>query len=440
MNTKRAMKTFSVFLLLTAMVLLFQNCADQSLIPHQVITVKSSSTAASPAPIAPPVVPPVVVDPPPPVAELDCTLAYVRCVSATAGAKQEYATIQAAANIVQAGDVVQVYAGTYAGFRIARSGSSSAPIVFKAIGSVLINSPSSTGNGIHISNSNYITIEGFEISNTTDKCIGAREASATAPMRGLVIRKNRCVSSGHEGFYLSQVSSSLIEENEIFNTGVTDSYRSHGIYLANAGADNTIISGNIIHDILGSDSAGIHMNGDVSVGGDGIISGLTIENNILYNIATHNAFNMDGVQNSTIRFNLVYNTGRHILRAYGPSGGGDGAEGPKNLIIYNNTFVTGAGGNPIKLTDDAGGGNKIFNNILLSTAGMASISVENQASIQTSSNTVMPTSLNSVFVNASVNNYTPKAGGPADNAGVANFSGVTAFTGSGPFDVGALQN
>src|SRR3989304_3196929 len=99
------------------------------------------------------------------------------------------------------------------------------------------------------------------------RCIAARNASPTAPMKGITIHDVTCTNAGHEGFYLSEVSQSLIENNTISGSGANGQERGHGIYLANAGSDNTTLRGNRISGMQAADSAGIHFNGDASVEG-----------------------------------------------------------------------------------------------------------------------------------------------------------------------------
>jgi len=88
-----------------------------------------------------------------------------------------------------------------------------------------------------------------------------------------------------------------------------------------------------------------------------------------------NGLDMDGVLHSEITNNLIYNNGRHAIRAFRI----DAAQGPRALKIINNTCVVPAGyGWGIKLTEDLGG-HSIFNNILaISSGGQGSIFVENK--------------------------------------------------------------
>lgn len=293
----------------------------------------------------------------------NCGNINIRCVDDNPGPNREYPTLQAAADATRPGDTVFVFNGDYAGFQISISGSAGLPITYRGQSAdVNIISPCPTGDGIRLQNVDYVTIEGFKITGSTDKCIAARGALATAPMTHLIIRNNTCLNSAHEGIYISEVSNSLIEHNTIIGVSSGAYYRNHGIYLANAGSDNTTLRGNVISRNLGREANGIHINGDLSVGGDGIISGLIIENNIITQ-SGQNGLNMDGVQSATIQNNLIYNNARHGIRAYRM----DAAEGPKEIVIVNNTLLVpvGSSGWPFKISED-GGGHVIFNNILLS--------------------------------------------------------------------------
>lgn len=365
----------------------------------------------------------------------------VLCVDDTAGAAQEYSTIQAAVNVARAGDTVLVYDGIYSGFTISSSGTSSNPIAIKAQGSsAVINQANSSGEGITISNASYITIEGFTITGMSGYGMATHNASPTSPMQGLVIRNNTVQNSGSTNIYMSQVADSLIEGNS-----ASGSAASHGIYLANGGSDNTTIRGN---RCFNNGINGIHLNGDISVGGDGLHTGVVIENNIAYN-NTANGLDLDGIQDSTIQNNLVYGNGRNALRAFRV----DAAQGPKNLKVINNTLITpGSGGWSLKLSEDLGG-HVFFNNILLSdNSSTGSISVAHSNFVSNNNALVGRLSYNgessivnlvtwqaagydvnsftstssSLFVNPASANYQIKAGAPAIDAGRSSLSSVSA--------------
>lgn len=374
---------------------------------------------------------------------LACSSSTVHCVSATVRPEQEFSTIQAAVNVAVAGDTVLVHDGNYAGFVATRSGTATAPITIRAAGTgAVVDRPNSAGDGIRVSNASYVVVEGLTIQNIGAYGLAARGATATSPMRGIVFRDNtvRNCGSGTLGanIYASQVAHSLIEGNT--STGSTG----HGIYVANAGSDNTVVRGNLLH---GNGSNGLHLNGDESVGGDGLVSGAIIEDNIIHSNAA-NGINADGLQSSTVRNNLVYGNGRHALRAYTI----DASAGPRDLVVVNNTFVVANGNTPVKFTEDLGG-HTLFNNVLVNegTSG-GSIVVGTATGVRSDHNTfVNPgfsvnggstmlsisqwraqagaydvsskvTTQGEVFAAPASRDYRLRAGSVAANAGVASFN------------------
>ena len=365
----------------------------------------------------------------------------VRHVDDNAGPTQEYSTIQAAVNAARPGDTVLVHDGSYRGFTVYTSGAASNPIVITAQGSAaVIKRPNGNGEGITLSDANYITIEGFIVIGMPRLGIASHNASAASPMRGVVVRHNTVQNSGSTNIYLSQTADSLIEDNL-----ASGSMSSHGIYLANGGSDNTILRGN---RCFGNAKNGIHFNGDRSMGGDGLHRGLTIENNVIYG-NTANGLDMDGVQDSLVQNNLIYGNGRNALRAFQI----DAAAGPKNLKIVNNTLLaTRGGGWALKFSEDLGGHTFFNNNLLSDNSSTGSISVPNinfasnnnalvgrlsfdgETSVVGLStwqatgfdfNSFTATS-SSLFVNTAMDNYQLKAGVPAIDVGVASLNGVPA--------------
>jgi len=400
-----------------------------------------------------------------------CASASVHCVDDTPGPNQEFTTIQAAVSAAQAGHTVLVFDGSYAGFVVSRSGTSANRITIKAEGSsAVINQTNSNGEGITISNASFVTVEGFTVIGMPDYGLATHNASPTNPMHGLIIRNNTVHNSDFVNIYASEVADSLIEGNT-----ASGSATSHGIYLANGGSDNTIIRGN---RCFNNAKNGIHLNGDLSIGGDGLHTGITIENNVIFG-NTANGLDLDGIQDSVIRNNLIYNNGNHALRAFAI----DAAAGPKNLNVVNNTFVVSSGGGwPIKIAFSSDrpslhdlGGHTIFNNILVNNGGNGSIVVENpnfqsnhnvvkdgfslDGEVSTISlsqwqaaghgqNSIVSTSA-ALFTNPGSADFTLKALAPAANAGVASFNSVSAPgadilgvvrpQGSG-YDIGAYES
>lgn len=359
----------------------------------------------------------------------------VRCV----GAGRTYAAIQAAVDAAQAGDTVVVFDGNYRGFAVTSGGTAGSRLTIKAQGNaVVIDAVNGFDEGITLSDVDHVTIEGFTVVGMPGFGIATHDASAQSPMHGIEIRNNSVNGSGSTNIYLSQVADSLVADNT-----ASGSLASHGFYLANGGSDNTVMRGNIsFHNFVN----GFHFNGDSSVGGDGLQTGLTIEGNVAFENGA-NGMNMDGVQSSTFWNNLVYNNGRNGLRFYQI----DAGSGPAGIRIINNTVDVASGtGWALKITED-GGGHVIFNNLLTSAAsaggGLAvanpsftsnynrltgKLSLDGDISSMGFSawqaaghdGASLSASATELFINAAGGDYLLKAGPSAVNQGVAVLGGV----------------
>jgi hypothetical protein len=355
----------------------------------------------------------------------------------------EYPTIQAAADTTAPGDVVLVAAGSFRGVDVTRSGTAGNPITYRGLGPSVIDQGSVTNDdGVRLQNVSYVIVEGFSIqaATMTGRCIAARGATPTAPMTGNTIRQVSCRNAAHEGFYLSEYGNGLVEGCTITGSGRDGAVRGHGIYLANAGSDGTTLRGNTISGTVPAESAGIHLNGDLSVGGDGLIQDVVIEGNIITG-NNHNGINADGVQRSVIRNNLITNNARSGIRVYAI----DAAAGPSGLKIVSNTIIGNANW-ALKLTEDLGG-HVVFDNILSSTTGslcvgsavasdhnvlLGLLSTDEEASTinfaawrsVTSQDAASISTAPSLFVSGT--DFHLSATSAARNAGVLTFSSVTA--------------
>lgn len=378
----------------------------------------------------------------------DCAARTVHCV----GQGREYRRIQKAVDAARPGDTVLVFPGRYAGFTVRDGGKKGAPLHVRALeGAIIDRSYAGTESerpvGILLFNVHDVVLEGFQVSGIPGFGIAARGASGDEPMERLVIRANRVERSHSVNIYLSQVAHSLVEHNLAIG-----SITSHGIYLANGGSGHTRLRGNRCHD---NATSGIHFNGDSHESGDGIISDLIIEENVISR-NRGNGLNMDGVQDSLIRNNLVFMNGRHALRAYiedaAPAEWGEGG-GVRKLAIVNNTLLAdAAGGWAIKLSHEVGG-HVIFNNILhASGVEGGSISLKHLDFVsdynvvsdlfsRDASETVISRASwrlhgqdrhsiraapRNLFRDAERADFRPGAGSPARDAGVAALAGVDA--------------
>src|SRR5262249_49839704 len=206
-----------------------------------------------------------------------------------------WATLQHAADVVDPGDTVHVLDGSYQGFYLDRSGLSGQPITFRAEASAaLITSDNgTTPDGINLEGASFVVIDGFVVNDRT------RTGVRTVTAEHVTIRNCRLGHNGRWGILTGFVDDLLIEDNEAHDSGAQ-----HGIYVSNSG-DRPVIRGNLVYD---NHANGIHMNGDESQGGDGTISEALVERNVIHGngAAGGSGINMDGVVDSVVRNNLLY--------------------------------------------------------------------------------------------------------------------------------------
>lgn len=261
-----------------------------------------------------------------------------------------FETLQHAADIVSAGDSVLVVSGNYVGFDIRTSGSVSQPIVFKAMSNDIIidtRNPVTT-DGINIENADYIEIHGFNVINQP------RAGIRVVVSDFVKVINNVCTNNEYWGIFTGFADDILIEGNYC-----SYSQQQHGIYYSNSGDRPTIINNHSFNN----NGCGIHMNGDLSMGDDGIISNAIVAGNIIHDngVGGGSAINMDCVQDSKIYNNLIYNNHATGIAMYQI----DGAEGSKNNKIFNNTIIHPSDGRWAILVVNASTGCTIYNNILI---------------------------------------------------------------------------
>ena len=266
-----------------------------------------------------------------------------------------YRTLEKGAGVLGAGDTLIVNPGNYTGFSIgynwAQNGTASAPITIKAQPGVNITGRGpDTPDGIDVEG-NYIIIDGFNVNNadgSISRC-GIRVVSATND----TVRNNNVNNAGTWGIFTGFAPNVLIENNIASN-----SINQHGIYVSNSG-DYPTVRGNSVY---GNRQSGIQINADASMGGDGLIQGAVVENNIIYNngVAGGGAINWDGVVNSIIRNNLLYDnhaSGIALFKA-------DGATGSTNNLIVNNTIINADSSRWAVTVQNGSTGNTFYNNII----------------------------------------------------------------------------
>ncbi|MFT5167969.1 MAG: parallel beta-helix repeat protein [Saprospiraceae bacterium] len=260
-----------------------------------------------------------------------------------------FETIQYAADIVVAGDSVLVENGNYTGFALWNGGTSGAPIVFKTLGNeVVINMPCTTNDGINIENANYVILDGFKVINQP------RNGIRLALANHCIVRNCVCDHNFERGIFTGFTDDIIIEYNICSN-----SEDEHGIYVSNS-SDRPIIRYN---ECFGNNNIGIHMNGDLSQGGDGIISDAQVYGNILHDNNLAAGLNMDGVENPIVYNNLIYNNHNSQGIALFQQ---DGAIPTRGAEIFNNTIIVPDDGRwGILVNSGSNVNTNIFNNIIL---------------------------------------------------------------------------
>jgi hypothetical protein len=260
-----------------------------------------------------------------------------------------WATLAYAAGLVNAGDTVHVLDGSYQGFDLRRSGTAGNPITFRAEGpGALITSDNGmTPDGINVENAAHVVIDGFVANGRT------RAGIRVAVSQFVTVRNCRTGNNGVWGIFSGFADDLTIEDNETYG-----SIDEHGIYVSNSG-DRPIIRRNHSHD---NNANGIHMNGDESQGGDGIISNALVERNVIHGngMGGGSGINMDGVVDSLVQNNLLYDNHASGISMYRI----DGGSGSSGNVVVNNTIVQASDGRWCVNISDGSTGNTVRNNVL----------------------------------------------------------------------------
>jgi parallel beta-helix repeat protein len=260
--------------------------------------------------------------------------------------------IRKAISVFNPGDTVLVADGSYLGFDLdSMAGTAVTPFTIRALGSAANVLPttdrSDNRDTIHILFSSYVVIDGLHGFHANRAAVRLDQSDH------ITVRNGIFGNNATWGIFTDFCDDLLIEDNECYASGTQ-----HGIYVSNSG-DRPTVRGNRVHDNAG---CGIQLNADLSQGGDGLITGAVIENNIAWNNGTAGgaAINLDGVQNSIVRNNLLYNNHASGIACFQI----DGAAGPTGMQILNNTVDMASNGRWALLIKSSTGPNLVRNNIL----------------------------------------------------------------------------
>lgn len=266
-----------------------------------------------------------------------CADTNLRCV----GSGQEYSTIQAAVSAAQPGDTVQVYAGTYAGFSTARSGTSSAPITITRNGT---NSVTVTGQ-VQV-NHNYINLNGFTLTYSNSYEGGAAlRAGYSSRINHLNVSNSSIRVGGSQAFasvfYVDDLvfDSNIIEGNPsmfiaVVANGQRQTYSNNTIRnisnierVFNVASSNTVFRGNEIYGLTWQNNDSVHPDIWQTIDDGSNSQSVIIENNYVHDSPNVQLGNMEGhsISDWTWRNNVFANMGTMYLHT-------------GNFKFYNNTF------------------------------------------------------------------------------------------------------
>jgi parallel beta-helix repeat protein len=295
-------------------------------------------------------------------------------------------TLQRAANqALNPGDTVRVRAGHYAGMNLYNKagGTAASPISFLADANVFVEAPGTGQNSqyAYINIENGAAAEGRFVIQGFTMTGGGEKAGIRSALSQNNVFRNNMVSGAFTGIFAGRSDGILIEDNTCH-----DNWGEHGIYVS--GTANYIIRHNTCYK---NNWNGIHTN--VADGTNQINTGGLIENNLIRNNGLSGAgagIDLDGMNNSVVRNNLVYNNQTHAIVLH------NGNQSPTvachDVEIVNNTLdaLRGEPANAwaIKMAplspQPAGSpwtGNDnwvtVFNNILLGRVGSGTGSIGN---------------------------------------------------------------
>jgi len=262
-------------------------------------------------------------------------------------------TISHAINLISAGERIFVKNGTYEEhLYINIKGTSEKYIIIEGEDSknTILNGAGAGRDTVFFENAEYVKFFNFKIINSQ------RAGIRLSYSNHIELSNLRIKDPGKWGIFTDFSDYTTIKECEISGAKLE-----HGIYISNS-SDNALIKNNRVYDNY---ACGIQINADPSMGGDGISSECTIENNIIYRNGRGGgaAINLASVRDSRIQNNLIHDNYAGGIAMWDD---GQGYEwGCKNnKILHNTIYFNNYDGRWAVSIKNGSSENQLLNNII----------------------------------------------------------------------------
>ena len=246
------------------------------------------------------------------------------------------ATLQAAADLVQPGDIVEVMNGTYAAVDITTSGTASAPITFEAApGQTPVINSAGSWNGIDIQAS-YIIVDGFTVVGDAAEYtlasatagyttgnpsldgngIGINPSSSVPLPNNITIENNTVYDEPGGGIYTEGADYVQILNNVVYGNANWSAYGNSGISVSTSANLNTnagvhiLVSGNLVFgnaDLVPSYTSGTITDGEGIIldTNPNFVSEILVQNNTVYDNGS-SGIELNATPNAVITENTIY--------------------------------------------------------------------------------------------------------------------------------------
>jgi len=179
----------------------------------------------------------------------------------------------------------------------------------------------------------HVVFEGLEIT-------GGTRAGIVVALSKYVTIRNCHIHDNHKW----QVQTCLCDYVTVEDCELSGAVTEHGVYFSTT--DHPVARNNHIHD---NERCGIHLNGDISEGGDGIVTDAEITGNIIHDCGAGGgaAVNIDGCERALVCNNLIFGNSAGGITSFKISAG---RAGTGNRILHNTIyFAPGEGRYAVQL-------------------------------------------------------------------------------------------